>query len=261
MTAQTWHYGLISRWWAEFNLDGPEIDFFRPFVEAGQPALDAACGTGRLLVPYLRDGLDVDGSDISADMLDRVRERCEREGLPQPNLFPQAMDELDLPRRYRTIIVCGALGLGGSDLPIALRRLYDHLEPGGVLLADNEVAYAPAYLLKYFAKNERAELPRPWRDKGDRRTLSDGDELELRSRVLDVDPLEQRATMEMNARLWRDDELVAEEQHALSTTLHSTRETVLELEAAGFRNVELRAGYEDRQPTGDDDFVVFIARK
>ena len=25
MTAQTWHYGLVARWWAEFNLDGPEI--------------------------------------------------------------------------------------------------------------------------------------------------------------------------------------------------------------------------------------------
>ena len=24
--AQTWHYGLVSRWWAEFNLDGPEIE-------------------------------------------------------------------------------------------------------------------------------------------------------------------------------------------------------------------------------------------
>ena len=84
--AQTWHYGLVARWWAEFNLDGPEIDFFRPFVEAGQPALDAACGTGRLLVPYLQAGLDVDGCDISPDMLARARERAVRERLDPPNL-------------------------------------------------------------------------------------------------------------------------------------------------------------------------------
>jgi SAM-dependent methyltransferase len=259
---QVWHYGLVARSWAEFNLDGPEIDFFRPYVEAGQPALDAACGTGRLLVPYLAAGLDVDGSDISSDMLAHVGERCEREGLPQPNLYPQAMDELELPRRYRTILVCGALGLGGSDLTVALlRRLYDHLEPGGLLVADNEVPYAQPYLWRYFPKKEREELPRPWRDKGERRRLSDGDELELRSRVLDVDPLAQRATMEMNARLWRDDELVAEEQHTLATTLHSTREIVLELEAAGFGEVEVKAGYEDRPLAADDDFAVFIAKK
>ena len=74
--AQTWHYGVVARWWAEFNVDGPEIDYFRVFVEAGQPALDAACGTGRLLIPYLHAGLDVDGSDISPDMLALCRERA-----------------------------------------------------------------------------------------------------------------------------------------------------------------------------------------
>lgn len=258
---QTWHYGLVARWWAEFNVDGPEIEWFRPFVEAGQPALDAGCGTGRLLIPYLRAGLDVDGCDVSPDMLALCRERAEREGLPAPNLYAQAMDELDLPRRYRTIIVCGALGLGGSDLTVALRRLHDHLEPGGVLVADNEVPYAQTWLWKYFPKEERSVLPRPWRDSGERRRVADGGELELRSRVVDVDPLAQRATMEMNVRLWHDDELVAEELHTLATTLHSTREIVLELEAAGFVDVEVRGALTDRPPTADDDFVVFIARK
>jgi len=38
----TWHYGLVARWWAEFNVDGPEIDYFRRHVEEGQPALDVA---------------------------------------------------------------------------------------------------------------------------------------------------------------------------------------------------------------------------
>jgi SAM-dependent methyltransferase len=124
--AQTWHYGVVARWWAEFNLDGPEIDYFRPLVEAGQPALDAACGTGRLLVPWLQAGLDVDGSDISPDMLALCRERAEREGLAAPSLYAQAMHELDIPRRYRTIVVCGGFGLGGHREHDAegLRRLY-----------------------------------------------------------------------------------------------------------------------------------------
>ena len=65
---QTWHHGLMARWWAEFASGGPEIDFFRRYVEAGQPALDLACGTGRLLVPFVEAGLDVDGVDVSADM-------------------------------------------------------------------------------------------------------------------------------------------------------------------------------------------------
>ena len=72
-TATTWHHGLIARWWANFNLDGPEIAFFRSYVESGQPALDVGCGSGRLLVPWVADGLDVDGVDASADMIEACR--------------------------------------------------------------------------------------------------------------------------------------------------------------------------------------------
>ena len=107
----TWHHGIVATWWDEFNRDGPEIEFFRRFVEAGQPALDAGCGAGRLLIPYLEAGLDVDGSDISEDMLERCRSRAEAKGL-SPRLYAQALHELDLPRAYRTIVLCGTFGLG-----------------------------------------------------------------------------------------------------------------------------------------------------
>ena len=259
---QTWHYGLMARWWAEFNLDGPEIDWFQQFVEAGQPALDAACGTGRLLIPYLHAGLDVDGSDISADMLERVRERAEREGLAPPNLYAQAMHELELPRRYRTIIVCGGLGLGGQrehDVE-GLRRLYEHLEPGGTLVVDNEVPYAN-WWWRYWRKDERAELPRPWRDEGERRALADGTELELRSRLAELDPLEQRVMLEVRVFHWAGDELLEEEEHGIAMTMYFTDELVLMLERAGFVDVEVRGALTDRPPTADDDFVVFIAKK
>jgi SAM-dependent methyltransferase len=261
--AQTWHYGLVARWWAEFNLDGPEIDFFRPYVEAGQPALDAACGTGRLLVPYLRDGLDVDGSDISPDMLSLARERAVREGLEPPNLYAQAMHELDLPRRYRTIFVCGGFGLGGHrehDIE-GLRRIYEHLEPGGRFVLDNEVPYSDGQVWKYWLEEERDALPRPWRTEGSRRVGADGTEYELRSRVVAVDPLAQRVTIEMKAAIVRGGERVVEEDHVIRMTMYFTHEIVLMLEATGFVDVSLLTGYEDRPPTGDDACTVFVAAK
>src|SRR5207248_3112630 len=127
-TPQTWHYGLVAKWWSEFNTGGPEIDYYRRFIEdGGEPALDVACGTGRLLLPWLRSGLDVDGCDVSADMIALCREQATRDGL-SPTLFVQAMHELDPPRSYRTIFVCGAFGLGSDrrrDLE-ALRRFHEH---------------------------------------------------------------------------------------------------------------------------------------
>src|SRR3954447_16616053 len=109
----TWHHGLIARWWANFNLDGPEIDFFRPFVEAGQPALDAACGTGRLLVPWVAAGLDVDGVDASPDMIPHCRRAADRVGR-SPALYVQPLHGLNIPRRYGCIVVCGGFGLGAT---------------------------------------------------------------------------------------------------------------------------------------------------
>ena len=133
----TWHHGLMARWWANFNLDGPEIDYFRRFVEAGQPALDAACGTGRLLVPWVAAGLEVDGVDASADMIACCREAGERVGR-SPALYVQPLHGLDLPRRYGSIVVCGGFGLGATRAQDVegLRRLFAHLEPGGLLALD-----------------------------------------------------------------------------------------------------------------------------
>ena len=241
---ETWHHGLVARWWAEFNQGGPEVEYFRRFVEdGGEPALDVACGTGRLLLPYVRDGLDVDGCDVSADMIALCRERAEREGL-SPALYVQAMHQLDLPRRYRTIFVCGAFGLGstrGRDAE-ALRRFHDHLADGGTLVLDNEVPYANRRQWRLWPRDGRAGLPEDWPEREERRTASDGSELALRARILELDPLAQTVSYEMQARQWRDDVLAGEEVHRLDVNLYFRDELVLLLERAGFVRIDVRGG-------------------
>src|ERR671937_147965 len=124
-TPTTWHYGLVARWWAEFNEGGPEVAYFRKYVARGQPALDVA------------------GCDVSHDMIALCREKATREGL-SPTLFVQPMHELDPPRSYKTIFVCGGFGLGSTreQDAHALRRFHDNLEPGGTLVLDNENPYS-----------------------------------------------------------------------------------------------------------------------
>ena len=252
----------MATWWAEFSEGGEEIAYFRRFIEdGGEPALDVACGTGRLLVPWLRAGLDVDGCDVSGDMLAHCREKAEREGL-SPTLYELPMHELELPRRYRTIVVCGGFGLGSSreQDQEALRRFHDHLEPGGRLVLDNEVPYADARRWRYWPAEGRSSLPEEWRPPGERRTGSDGAEYALTTRTVDVDPLRQRVTVEIRACMWRDGELAAEEEHRLDMTLYFRDELVLMLERAGFVDVEVRAGYDDAEPTRDHEFLVYVAR-
>ena len=85
--ARTWHHGLVARWWAEFNVGGPEVAYFTKVARRfGGPVLDAGCGTGRVLLPLLRAGLDADGSDVSADMLAFCRDKAAAEDR-RPRLF------------------------------------------------------------------------------------------------------------------------------------------------------------------------------
>lgn len=259
---ETWHHGLAADWWAEFNEDGPEIEYFRGFAESGEPALDAGCGTGRLLIPYLRAGLDVGGCDVSADMVARCREKAEREGLA-PSLYVQSLDALDLPRRYRTVVVCGAFGLGSDrrrDLA-ALSRLYEHLEPGGTLVLDNEVPYANARHWALWPKKNRAALPEPATAPQGRRRASDGSELGLSARVVELDPLEQTQILEIRAVRWRDGALEAEETHRLNVNLYFKNELVLMLERSGFAEIRVYGDHNDAAPTADDAFLVFVARR
>jgi SAM-dependent methyltransferase len=263
---QTWHYGLIAQWWAEFNDDfrAFEIPYFQRWVERGNgPALDVACGTGRLLIPFLRAGLDVDGCDVSEDMVARCHEKAAREGL-SPKLWAQPMHELDPPRSYKTVYVCGAFGLGSTreQDAEALRRFHGCLEPGGTLLVDTEVPYASdANSWAWWQKPKRPELPRPWGKPEQPKRASDGSELALDARVVELDPLEQRLTMEIHAERRRDGELEAEETRTLTSTMYLKNELELMLGQAGFADVEVQGDHNDKPATSDDDFIVLVAKR
>ena len=261
----TWHYGLVARWWAEFNVATPEeLSYFRAAVRTyGQPALDLGCGTGRILIPLLAEGFDVDGADISADMIAHAHAHAAKGGFT-PRLVVQPMHELDLDRRYRTIYMCGVLGVGGhrDQDQEALRRAHRHLEPGGALLVDHVLPYSGDDVAAWaeWLPGRRSGVPADWPPEGRRRTASDGDEIELLSREAAFDPLRQMETIEMRARLWRGGQVVNEESYSLDLCIYFPREIVLMLEEAGFGEPAVEA-LSGRPATGDDGHVVFVARK
>ena len=254
-----WHYGLIARWWAEFNVGGADVEYFHNAIKQfGEPVLDAGCGTGRLLLPFLRSGIDVDGSDASSDMLDWCAKKAEEEGF-SPNLYPQAMHELDLPRRYRTIIVCGSFGLGAdraTDFE-GLRRLRSHLEPGGVLIMDHHPPKSGTDYDETVSKNY--EMPRPWPEQGDRKQTDAGVELELRTRLLETNPVERTVTREISVREFVDGVEVGHEVDSILICGYSISEVESMLEKAGFKDIRITGLLEDQAPQSEDEFVVFKA--
>src|SRR5687767_1710843 len=102
------YQGLMAELWDLFRGDTStwaDRKLYRELVsETGEPVLDVGCGTGRILLDFLQDGVDIDGVDNSPEMLSLCRQKAEALGL-QPKLYLQWMEALDLPRRYRTILV------------------------------------------------------------------------------------------------------------------------------------------------------------
>lgn len=195
-------------------------------------------------------------------MIDLCRERAESDGV-SPRLYVQAIHELDLTRKYRTVYACGSFGIGGDGWQDreALERFYQALEPGGALLLDLHLPYKNARNWGYCAADKRHELPEEWPASGDRRRASDGSELELRVRVVGVDPLEQVITFQIREEMWRDGVRTAEEEYTLKDRVYLRNKMLLMLERAGFSRVDVRAGYTDAEPTAEDGVLVFIATK
>jgi len=131
--------GLIATFWDLLRGDTsnwPDRFFYRDLMQVyGQPALDVGCGTGRLLLDFLSQGIDIEGVDDSPEMVAILREKARKLGVT-PTLFEQKMELLSLPRKYMTIIVPSSsfqLLCDPGPAAEAMTRFFHHLLPGGVL--------------------------------------------------------------------------------------------------------------------------------
>src|SRR6185436_930865 len=81
------------------------LDFYLGLAQSARgPVLDVACGTGRILLPCLKAGVDVEGLDLFPGMLARLRHKATTLGF-EPQLHHLSMSTFRLPRRYALIMI------------------------------------------------------------------------------------------------------------------------------------------------------------
>lgn len=115
------------------------LDFYRNLAcEANGPILDLACGTGRVMLPLLQQGLDVDGVDLFEGMLARLKTKTEALGLA-PRVYQSDMASFSIGRQYALIIIPFNAIVHNltTDTQVAcLECCRGHLLPGGLLAFD-----------------------------------------------------------------------------------------------------------------------------
>lgn len=116
-----------------------EVDFFAACIDQNPGRiLEAMSGSGRLQIPLMQRGYEVEGVDISYPMIERCRQRCAPLGL-DPKIYQQALENLALPYAYNTVIIAvGSLQLIVDPVITlkALKNLHAHMLIGGNLFID-----------------------------------------------------------------------------------------------------------------------------
>lgn len=118
-----------------------DIDFDRSFYvalarEARGPALEVTCGTGRIMIPCLEAGVDIEGVDLYLPMLEQLRAKAAARGLAT-RVHHADMRSFALPRPFALVIIpfngfvhC----LTTADQLACLKACREHLAPGGRLV-------------------------------------------------------------------------------------------------------------------------------
>jgi SAM-dependent methyltransferase len=224
-TSQGHYRGIVAEWYDDFLAgEGEDIRLYMSLLlEEGGPVLELACGTGRLTLPLLRAGLEVDGVDISEEMLALCRAKLDAAGL-RARLIRQPIEHLDLGREYRCVFVSGGsfqLITAPEDIRSAIAGMYHHLQPGGRLILDLVIGPAP------FGGAD----PDIWHVG---RVAHRGDERMVYSNRTESDPFTQVSRLLTRYELFRGTRLVETVLDELHLREYSRGEAELLLGQAGF---------------------------
>jgi ubiquinone/menaquinone biosynthesis C-methylase UbiE len=247
--------GLMARAWDVLRGDTsqwPDRAFYLEIIRRhGQPVLDVGCGTGRLLLDYLQQGVDIDGVDNSPDMLAICQHKAADLGL-SPNLYQQYLETLDVPRHYATILIPSSslqLIVDPRLVAQALRRLRDHLLPGGAMVAS---------IMTLWPKGDPLESE--WEQAATRE--EDGVQFRRVSKS-HYDPLSECEDTEDVYQMLVDGRVVAEEIHRRSPATRSYTQAQARglFQHAGFVDVQLFSGFTFDPEKPDDALFVVVGRK
>jgi SAM-dependent methyltransferase len=227
--------------------------FLDLIAELGQPVLDVGCGTGRLLLDYLALGIDIDGLEISPDMLEILRAKAASSGLDVTGRIHQgAMESHVLARSYQVVLVPSSsfqLLTHPPDAARAMRRFHDSLLPGGTLVMP------------------WIDIPTDYPDGREdvferERTLPDGSVIRRRYRGW-YDPLAGLEHTDDRYELLRHGFVVAQERKVRSPAVRQyDRQAITALHSdAGFVDLRFLSEFTHQPARPDDRIVTTLARR
>jgi len=159
-------YDRLSSEFYDYHAKRGDIKFFVDYaLESGGPVLELGCGTGRVLVPTARAGVDITGLDLSVEMLKlcKVKLDVEPEDVKsRVKLINADMRHFELQRRFSLVtITFGPFNnlLTVEDQLGCLTCIHGHLRDGGRLVFDVFLAQPTELLIREETQIVANQLP------------------------------------------------------------------------------------------------------
>jgi SAM-dependent methyltransferase len=219
--------------------------------EAKGPVLDVACGTGRILLPCLAAGVDIEGVDLFEPMLATLRKKAAAMGL-SPRLRQADMSQFSLPRRFTLVMIPFNTFVHNMTQDAQIRclvRCREHLLPGGLLAFDTFFPGAEYITLPQNSRALEGEIPHP--------------ETGLPVRMYDTrsfDRVEQIQHSVNEIEVLRADGSIATAHRSQSSMRYIYKhEMALLLRVAGFSRWEICGDFERRPLVQETNPMIVLA--
>ena len=228
------------------------LDFYVALARAAKgPVLDIACGTGRILLPSLQAGVDIEGLDLFEGMLKTLRAKAAALGL-SPRLHQADMSDFSLPRSYALIMIPFNAFIHNMTQEAQIRclqRCREHLLPGGELTFDTFFPSLEIVARRSTRACWRASCPHP--------------ETGLPMRMYDTRSFDR---VEQTQHSVNEIELLAADGSIERVIRSETRsryiykqEMALLLRVAGFARWEIYGDFDRRPLTSENEAMVVTA--
>ena len=122
------------------SVDGDLEYYYKQIQNVKGKILEAGVGTGRVMIPFVKRGLIIEGVDLSNSMLEQCKINLSKEKL-EATLYQGDLTALNLPSKYESIIMpTGSFCLlPKTKVMEILTSFNNHLETGGKLIIDLEL--------------------------------------------------------------------------------------------------------------------------
>jgi len=219
--------------------------------EANGPVLDVACGTGRILLPCLEAGVDIEGVDLFEPMLNTLRNKAAALGL-SPRLHRADMSDFSVPRRFALVMIpfnAFVHNMTQDNQIRCLRLCREHLLPGGMLAFDT---FFPSLEIVGTPENTRVlegEFPHP--------------ETGLPIRMYDTRRFDRVAQVQNSVNelevLAADGSVATVHRSQCETRYIFKHEMELLLRVAGYSRWEIYGDFDRRPLTRENDAMIVCA--